>query len=378
MPGTDLATKLDGYRTLLRGRLEFWLDTRHRDHRMYQMMAYHLGWLDADLTPATTTDTGKHLRPALSFLVCEHVGARPERALPGAAAVELVHNFSLVHDDIQEGSPMRRHRPTVWSRWGVGQGINVGDGLFTLAQLALLELDDGEHEVAAHVRIEAARVLNRTCLALCEGQGRDLDFVDRPDGGLRGYLTMIAGKTGALFGGSAELGALLGGAPADVVRTCGRFGRALGAVYQMRDDIAGVWGDPRETGKLPNDIARRKLGLPTTLACLLASDRDRARLCALYACGRPLDETEVDWVIGLFEKLGVRDEAERLAARHLHRVGRLLRAVLPAPDTAGSLAELVNVVAGRVPMTVAAEGGAMGESLANHPGAERGRGGPHD
>ncbi|HEX4701183.1 MAG TPA: polyprenyl synthetase family protein [Pseudonocardiaceae bacterium] len=357
MSGTDLATKLDGYRAHLRGRLEFWLETKLRDRRMHKMAAYHLGWLDADLMPATAPDTGKHLRPALCFLACEHVGAGPERALPGAAAVELVHNFSLVHDDIQDGSPLRRHRATVWSLWGVGQGINVGDGLFTLAQLALLELDDGGTGLPPAIRIEAAGVLNHTCLALCEGQVRDLDFVDRPADGLRGYLAMIAGKTGALFGCAAELGALLGGAPADVVRRFGRFGRALGAVYQMRDDIAGVWGDPDETGKLPTDIVRRKHGLPTTLATISASDHDRAELCALYACGRPLDESEVDWVIGLFDRLGIRDEAERLAARRLDRVERLLHAVAPAPDLTGPLAELIDVVAGRVPMTVAAEEG---------------------
>ncbi|HEX9337183.1 MAG TPA: polyprenyl synthetase family protein, partial [Pseudonocardiaceae bacterium] len=148
----ELATKLAGYHTLLRGRLRLWLGERQNGHRMYQMTAYHLGWLDADFAPATAPRGGKQLRPALSFLACEHVGAEPERALPGAAAVELVHNFSLVHDDIQDGSPLRRHRATVWSLWGVGQGINVGDGLFTLAQLALLELGDGHDGPDAHTR----------------------------------------------------------------------------------------------------------------------------------------------------------------------------------------------------------------------------------
>jgi geranylgeranyl diphosphate synthase type I len=343
----ELAAKLADYHTLLRGRLQLWLGGRQRGHRMYQMMSYHLGWLNEDLTPSTTHTGGKQQRPALCFLACEHVGAQPERALPGAAAVELVHNFSLIHDDIQDGSPLRRHRATVWSLWGVGQGINVGDGLFALAQLALLELNDDTDGPDPHTRLQAARALNRTCLALCEGQGLDLDFLDSPEGGLQNYLSMIAGKTGALFGGSAELGALLGGAPADVVRRLGRFGRALGEVYQMQDDIACVWGDPYETGKLPTDIVQRKHGLPTILGGLRASGSDRARLRALYAGRRPMDETEVDWVIGLFDKLDVREEAARLTVRRLDRAERLLHTVRPAIGAASSLPALVEAVAGR-------------------------------
>jgi geranylgeranyl diphosphate synthase, type I len=344
---TELATKLAGYHTLLRGELQFWLNGRQRSHRMYEMMAYHLGWLDENLKPTTVPTGGKQLRPALCFLACEHVGADSERALPGAAAVELVHNFSLVHDDIQDGSPLRRHRATVWSLWGVEQGINVGDGLFTLAQLALLELGDGADGPDPLVRVQAARALNRTCLALCEGQVLDLDFLDCPDGGLRGYLAMIAGKTGALFGAAAELGALLGGAPADVGRRLGRFGRVLGEVYQMRDDIAGIWGDLSETGKLPSDITQRKHGLPTILGDLRADGPDRERLRALYAGRRPMDDTEVDWVVTLFDKLGVRDEAERLTVRRLERAERLLHTVRPALGAASSLPALVDAVAGR-------------------------------
>ncbi|HEX4724635.1 MAG TPA: polyprenyl synthetase family protein [Pseudonocardiaceae bacterium] len=340
---TDLATKLAGYHTQLRTELQSWLDGHGR---MYEMMAYHLGWLDEDLTPATTPTTGKQLRPALCFLACEHVGGKPERALPGAAAVELVHNFSLVHDDIQDGSPLRRHRATVWSLWGVGQGINVGDGLFTLAQLALLELGDDASTLDPAVRVEAARTLNRTCLALCEGQVLDLDSTRLPDTGLRGYQLMIAGKTGALFGAAAELGALLGGAPADAVRRLGRFGRALGEVYQMRDDIAGVWGDPVETGKPPTDIARRKYGLPTALGCLRARGRDAERLRALYVDGGPMADADVDWVMDLFDRLGVRAEAERLTARRLRRAERLLHTVRPAIGAASSLPALVDAVAG--------------------------------
>jgi geranylgeranyl diphosphate synthase type I len=279
----------------------------------------------------------------LCFLASEHVGAPADRALPGAAAVELVHNFSLVHDDVQDASPLRRHRPTVWSMWGVGQAVNVGDGLFALAQLALLDLGG----IDPRVRLSAARVLNRACVALCRGQGIDLALPDGEELGLRGYLTMIAGKAGALFGAAAELGALLGGAPPDVVRRLGRFGQTLGEVYQMQDDVAGVWGDPRRTGKLPTDVVQRKHGLPATIAGLRASAPDGIRLRQLYAAGGPMAAPDAAWVLDLFDALDVRAEAERLTEGRLARVARLLRDTGPAAHPATSLPALVDAVARR-------------------------------
>jgi geranylgeranyl diphosphate synthase type I len=342
---TELAERLADFSTMLDDQLRPWLDEWQRGHPMYRMAVYHLGWLDENLRPCPPS-TGKRLRPALCFLACEHVGGPTGRALPGAAAVELIHNFSLVHDDIQDASPLRRHRPTVWSLWGVGQGINVGDSLFALAQLALLELGHGASDVDAATRNRAVRTLNRTCLALCEGQSRDLSF-QHGAGGLDDYLAMIAGKAGALFGGSAELGALLGGAPDAVIRRLTRFGQVLGEAYQMQDDIDGVWGDCARTGKVPNDVAQRKRGLPAVLGLQRASGVDLQRLRRLYLGQRHMDDTEARWVTGLFDRLGVRAATERLARERVELAEALLRGTRPTGAAPSPLHVLVEAVAGR-------------------------------
>ncbi|HZD72413.1 MAG TPA: polyprenyl synthetase family protein [Actinomycetota bacterium] len=309
------------------------------------MMAYHLGWLNQELRPCAA-DGGKRIRPALCFLACEHVGAAAAVALPGAMAVELIHNFSLVHDDIEDNSPLRRHRATVWSLWGVGHGINVGDGLFALAQLALLESGDGLDGVDPKKPNRAARTLNRTCLALCEGQALDLELQSGEAADLASYLTMIRGKTAALFGCAAELGALLAGAPDSVTHRMGEFGRAMGEAYQMLDDVMGVWGTPSATGKLASDVLQRKHGLPAVLAWRRAEAADLGRLRVLYRKPEPMADEEARWVVRLFDRLGVREEAERLMLDRLGRAEAVLRSLDPPRGAPSPLHELVATVAG--------------------------------
>jgi geranylgeranyl diphosphate synthase, type I len=308
--------------------------------RMYGMMSYHLGRLDADLRPVESCNGngrpgGKALRAALCFLACEAVGGSAPAALPGALAVELLHNFSLVHDDIQDGSAVRRHRAAVWRVWGVPQAINVGDGLFALAHLALASgaMDDSR-------RARAGQLFGRTCLELCEGQYLDLS-ADLTGGGpadLDGYLLMAGRKTAALFGCAAELGALLGpaGTPSAGTHSAGppsagrfgEFGRALGVAFQALDDIVGVWGDERELGKPASDIRDRKLGLPAVLACARSAAPDRARLTDLYlAPAAARASADDEWIRDLFDRLDIRREATAIAAGYAERARRLLEAI---------------------------------------------------
>lgn len=226
----------------------------------YGMMQYHLGWVDKALR-RQNFPTGKRLRPLLCLLACAEVGGDPGQALPAAAAIEILHNFSLVHDDIEDGDEVRRHRPTVWKIWGIPQAINAGDGMFTLAFAALQRLS--RRGVSAEQILRALANFTECCLALTEGQHLDMNFEQRLDIAVPEYLRMVQGKTAALVGCSSAIGALLGGATPVQVEELQRFGQSIGLAFQIQDDILGIWGDSAVTGKAAgNDILRRKKSLP--------------------------------------------------------------------------------------------------------------------
>jgi geranylgeranyl diphosphate synthase type I len=226
----------------------------------YAMMHYHMGWVDEQFRPQYFP-AGKRLRPILCLLACAEVGGDPASALPAAAAIEILHNFSLVHDDIEDGDEMRRHRPTAWKVWGAPQAINMGDGMYTLAFAAIQQL--ARRGVEAKITLKALDIFTRTCLVLTEGQHLDMHFEQRTTVTVTEYMDMIQRKTAALVGASVAIGALIGGAAPEQAQALQRFGRAVGLAFQIRDDILGVWGDPEETGKaVGNDILRRKKSLP--------------------------------------------------------------------------------------------------------------------
>jgi geranylgeranyl diphosphate synthase type I len=291
---------------------------------LYDMMRYHLGVAGRGGEP-TAAQAGKMVRPALCLLSCEAVGGRWRQALPAAAAIELIHNFTLVHDDIEDASRSRHGRDTVWRVWGEAQAINAGDGMFTLARLALYRLL--EAGVAASQVLEAARLLDEATLALCEGQHLDMEFEERMDVTCDDYLAMISGKTAALMGAAAAVGALLGGAPEDAVAAFKEFGRCLGLAFQIRDDVLGIWGDTAETGKpAGEDIAARKKSFPVVYALERASEDDRRSLRRVHGAGAVSPEGVAE-VLAVLERSGARAASEEAAARHaeeaLSALGRL-------------------------------------------------------
>lgn len=256
----------------------------------YGMLRYHMGWVNARFEPDPVPG-GKRLRPVLTLLACAETGGRPEQALPAAAAIELLHNFSLIHDDIEDGDAVRRHRATVWTLWGMPQAVNAGDSLFALAFAAMQRL--GECGVDAGATLAALNLFTRTCVALTEGQHLDMRFEDRSDVKVEEYMRMIEGKTAALIGASAATGALVAGAPTDTAEALWRFGRDLGLAFQIQDDILGIWGDPALTGKAAgNDILRRKKSLPMlyTLNHAGAGARFAALLAGPHFGGGQLDD----------------------------------------------------------------------------------------
>lgn len=252
----------------------------------YGMQEYHLGWRNADLT-AAHADPGKLLRPQFVLLSCQAMGSDAARALPLAAGIQLIHDFSLIHDDIEDQSDTRRGRITVWKQWGLAHGINAGDGMFVVAHLALHRMRDSG--VPAELALQVLEHFDRTILTICEGQYLDLSFEGDLTISADDYLAMISRKTAALIAGAAAMGAMVGGGDAGAVAAMGRFGEQLGLAFQIEDDILGIWGDPERTGKpRAADIYRRKLSLPVVYA--LRNAADSAELAAIY--GRT--EIEID------------------------------------------------------------------------------------
>jgi geranylgeranyl diphosphate synthase, type I len=228
------------------------------------MMAYHLGWEGEGAGPEAQ---GKRIRPLLVLLVAEAAGVSWQKALPAAVSVELLHNFSLIHDDIQDNSPLRRNRPTMWVKWGTAQAINAGDVMFTLAFMALEEL---EQSLPAQDVLRASRILHQTCLHLTGGQYLDISNENKPVIELSEYWPMIGGKTSALLACCAELGALSAGVD-DARRAHFReYGYSLGLAFQVLDDWLGIWGDAELTGKsVESDLASGKKTLPVLYALSL-------------------------------------------------------------------------------------------------------------
>ncbi|AWW36660.1 MULTISPECIES: polyprenyl synthetase family protein [Streptomyces] len=284
---------------------------------MDTVAAYHFGWIDAAGNPAAG-DGGKAVRPALAVLSAEVTGAAPETGVPGAVAVELVHNFSLLHDDLMDGDEQRRHRDTVWKVHGPAQAILVGDALFALANEVLLEL--GTVEAG-----RATRRLTTATRALIDGQAQDISYEHRDRVSVEECLEMEGNKTGALLASASSIGAVLGGADDRTADTLEKYGYHLGLAFQAVDDLLGIWGDPEATGKQTwSDLRQRKKSLPV-VAALAAGGAASERLGELLSADAKssdfatFSEAEFAARAALIEEAGGRDwTAEE--ARRQHRI----------------------------------------------------------
>jgi geranylgeranyl diphosphate synthase, type I len=288
------------------------------------MVRYHLGYAGRDLRPldGRSVDRGKRLRPAVALLAAGAAGGEPRAAAPLAAAVELLHNFTLIHDDIQDESPTRRHRPTVWSLWGVGQAINAGDALFAAAHLPLYRL--ASSGISAQLGLRLLEAFDRMAITIVEGQTQDLAFEARPDVAPSEYLEMIAGKTAAIVRFAAWAGALLGGANEAAASGWAEFGLALGLGFQIRDDLLGIWGAQEATGKAPaDDVRRRKQSLPILMLRERLEESEREDLSRLFSAPN-VDGAGVARVLALLEREVVRQEVEAVIAGYHDRAAAAL------------------------------------------------------
>lgn len=306
---------------------------------MRRIAGYHFGWLDADGAAIGGT-AGKAIRPALVLAAARAFGGTPETAVRAAAAVELVHNFTLVHDDVIDADPTRRHRPTAWKVFGSADAILAGDAM---QALALRVLAEDPHPMAAR----AAAMLSACVIELCDGQHADCSFERRSDVSLQECLTMAEAKTGALLGCACALGALYAGADDAAVEAMNAFGRQVGLAFQLIDDLIGVWGDPSVTGKpVGADLAARKKSLPV-VAALRSGTPAGQTLARIYASDAPLTADDLRDATDAVERAGGRDWAQMQAGDRMAGAIDHLSGAVEDGNCAGDLLALAELVTRR-------------------------------
>jgi geranylgeranyl diphosphate synthase type I len=288
--------------------------------------SYHVGWTEADGRPRNQRG-GKFVRAALAVLSAEAAWVEPDVGVPGAVAVELVHNFSLLHDDLMDGDVERRHRPTVWALWGPSLALLAGDALSTLATQVLLDSDNPAAPAAASA-------LSKATAEMIAGQADDLAFEQERSVSVEECMAMSAAKTGALLGCAASIGAVLAGAPPATVQALEGFGRHLGVAFQAVDDLLGIWGDPAMTGKpAGNDLRQRKKSMPI-VAALAAGDDESRELDALLFGDPHKDGTPNALTAGAPAADVVKGNGHARASSKAKTASRITRPQLARPDWA--------------------------------------------
>jgi geranylgeranyl diphosphate synthase type I len=297
----------------------------------HQMLTYHMGWSGEGAGPEAA---GKRIRPLLVLLTNAACNTEWLHAVPAAAAIELVHNFSLVHDDIQDNSETRRGRMTIWKIWGAPMAINVGDALFVLSNLAIMDLSQ---YYPAETIVKAATILHNTCLDLTRGQFMDMSYEDRSDVALEDYWPMVAGKTASLLSACCYIGSILGSADEGVQDAYRSFGHALGLAFQVQDDILGIWGDEALTGKsTASDLLEGKKSLP-----VIHGLSQGGRFAERWAQG-PIRPAEVEELAKLLASEGSYEYTHAISRQMTTLALDSLREADPRGEAGEALMELAN------------------------------------
>ncbi len=315
-----------------------------RTKQFHEMLTYHMGWTGEG---AGAEATGKRIRPLLVLLASASFGLEEKKeekemdlywlhANSAAAAIELIHNFSLVHDDIQDNSDKRRGRNTVWVNWGAPMAINVGDALFVIANQAILDLAE---YYPAEVVIKAAGILNNSCLDLTRGQFLDMSYEERNDLGIDEYWPMVGGKTSALLAACTHIGALLGNASEAEQEAYRLFGWHLGLAFQVQDDILGIWGDELITGKsAASDLVEGKNSLP-----VLYGLGKRGKFAERWAQGS-ITASEVKDVAMQLEIEGGKKYAEEVSIKETQKALAYLDQANPRGEAGAAMHQLANML----------------------------------
>jgi geranylgeranyl diphosphate synthase type I len=333
VPTVDAAT-LDRFERALEETVATWLVSAG-DSPIAEQVRWHFG-IGCD----DGCRRGKRLRPRLLLQIAFDEGSSFDQAVDAALAVEYLHNYSLVHDDIEDGDELRHGRQAVWARYGVPHGVNAGDSMCALSYLTLLRNSGG----LPFDRVAAmARVLHKANLAMCAGQAYDIGFESALHVGMDAYLAMIDGKSAGLFGAACELGALCAGADERRAGAYGELGRAYGRAFQIRDDVLGTWASREETGKpRGTDLSRRKWTFPIVWALAGPPSEHRAAIAARYASAAELDPSDVDAIAEALEALGARRAAEEACEQLVREADRIADAY--RMDRYGKIRELFEPV----------------------------------
>lgn len=298
---------------------------QNRDGKLHDMIRYHLGFENMD---GSGELKGKAIRSSLALFTTGALGGDPDEVLPAAVSLELIHNFSLVHDDIQDDADKRRGRASVQKKWSPSQAINAGDGLKDLSTLALTEIGDGASPAKDLAALDA---LSSYSLRMIQGQVRDLYFANREEADVDGYLEMIKDKTCALLEAPFHLGAIYSSVEAASRLTS--FGKLLGYVYQIRDDWLGIWGEPKESGKsAESDLVEKKMSFPVIYAVQNGEGRPLERLKELYFRSEELGESGVKEARLALEEIGAKGETSKRAKKYWEKAKAELENIgLPGP-----------------------------------------------
>lgn len=314
-----------------------------RTKPFHEMLTYHMGWTGEGAGPQAA---GKRIRPLITLLSVASIGDKNGQdvndsinwlhAVSLAAAIELVHNFSLVHDDIQDNSELRRGRKTTWVKWGAPMAINVGDALFVIANQSALDLK--EHYPADMV-VRAASILNNCCLELTQGQFLDMSYEERADLTMEDYWPMISGKTSALLSVCTQIGAFLGYAQEEKIELYRLFGHTLGLAFQVQDDILGIWGDEALTGKsAASDLVEGKNSLP-----VLFGLEKNGKFANRWRRG-PVGQDEVGAVAAMLEEEGAKAYAERTSEDLTQKALGYLQQAEPQGEAGKAMLGLANML----------------------------------
>ncbi|MEX1022880.1 MAG: polyprenyl synthetase family protein [Dehalococcoidia bacterium] len=343
---TDLQERAERYRSLVQAEMRAVIGSS--SDGLWAWMRYHLGWEDQQGAPAGASP-GKMMRPVGVLLATELLGGQVEHAVAPAAGIELVHNFSLLHDDVEDASEFRRGRENLWRFAGVAQAINTGDGMFVAARLAQYRM--GEAGVPADRALAVMREIDEACIRLVHGQYLDISFETRSDVTLEEYLEMAGGKTAAMFAAPFAVGAILAGAPPSAVDAMREYGRHVGLAFQMVDDILGIWGDPAVTGKpVGDDLLSRKMTYPV-ISALDAQDGAGESFRAAYAAP-PGEGDRIDSMARWIETTGARASTEAMAREEQRHAMHAARSAAGVPGLDGAalamLEEYAEAAVGRV------------------------------
>lgn len=306
---------------------------------LYETHRYYMGWTDVDGSPSSNAG-GKRLRPTLSLLAAEAAGGEPEKAMPVGISLEYVHNFSLIHDDLEDQDRIRHHRPTVWAVWGESTAIVSGNAMLKIADRAMRRLSD--HGVSPDVILQAQHSLTANYLRMMEGQYLDIQFESLPSITVDQYLDMIERKTGALIETAVFLGSFVGrpgGPDREFSAGLRSVGYELGRIFQIRDDVLGVWGG-QETGKpVGADIQRKKKALPAVHALNMATGASKGRITEIFAKDK-LDGDDVEDALQVMDELQTQNYCQSLAEERWLRARGVIKSLELAGDTARDLEDL--------------------------------------